>query len=365
VAAVRRQLGPLERPLERPPDLTIRFVDALPPAGRLRLIGLREAAHDDASFYVLRSRHKAPARVAVPLDRIGADLEITCEREIAAIPYLIALVNLLALGNGGLPLHAAAFEWDGTGFLVTGWSKGGKTEALLGATRAGARYVGDEWVYVLPDGRHLAGIPEPVRVWSWHLRQMPDVRRTLPAWDRLRLAAGTAGLGVLRATRRLLPAGGRPGRLARRLGTAMDAQMHVDLPPGRLFGGRPGTPAAGDGAAGGERPASSTTTLDRLLLVVSVDEPGIRVVPAAAAEVAARMAGSLQYEMRELVALYRAFRFAFPERSSAAIEGAEALQRERLAALLAGVPAFRVEHPYPVDLAALAAAIAPLREVSR
>lgn len=70
------------------------------------------------------------------------------------MPLLIALVNATALSKGVLPLHASAVTFEGTGPLVAGWSKGGKTEALLSFMRRGALYVGDEWVYLSADRIH-------------------------------------------------------------------------------------------------------------------------------------------------------------------------------------------------------------------
>ena len=82
-------------------------------------------------------------------------------RGLPAIPLLVPIVNLTALANGALPLHASAFVHRGTGVVATGWSKGGKTEALLAFSANGARYVGDEWVYVAADGSRVSGIPSP------------------------------------------------------------------------------------------------------------------------------------------------------------------------------------------------------------
>ena len=62
-AAVDRQLGPSRRGLDREPEITVRFVDRLDLRGPLRLIGLEDAAYTDDAFLVLRSKHKAQARV--------------------------------------------------------------------------------------------------------------------------------------------------------------------------------------------------------------------------------------------------------------------------------------------------------------
>jgi len=330
VAAVARQLGPIPRTLDRPPDLTIRFVDRLAPASRLHYLGAREAGWADDGFYVLRSR-KRPAMVRVPIDRIGEPCEVVCERGLPAVPYLIALLNLAVLTNGALPIHAAAFELDGRGVLVTGWSKGGKTELLMAATRAGARYIGDEWVYLTADGG-MFGIPEPVRLWDWHLDQLPEVRARLGRVDRLKLRtlplAGRLDAAVPRVVR-----GSLPGRTLHRAVPVIDAQRHVDLPPERLFG--PLGTLAG--------------RLDHVLFVVAAAGDAITVDPVDPMDVARSMHFSLLHERLDLATIYLQARFAFPELANPHLDGLEAIQRARLASFLAGHPAHRIVHPYPVD----------------
>src|SRR5690349_3230510 len=233
VAAVGRQLGPLPRRIDREPDIVIRFVDRVEHTSRLRYLGAREAGWTDDGFFVLRSR-KQPVVVRLPMDDVGGRCELVVERGVPAIPFLIAVLNLTVLGNGALPLHAAAFELDGRGTLVTGWSKGGKTELLMAAARAGARYIGDEWVYLSTDGR-MAGIPEPIRLWDWHLKQLPEVRSTLGFGDRAKLRGIPAVSGVERA----MPGRIRrsaPGRTIRRAMPILEDQMRVDLAPETLFG---------------------------------------------------------------------------------------------------------------------------------
>ncbi|RIK48482.1 MAG: hypothetical protein DCC57_13410, partial [Chloroflexi bacterium] len=132
VAAVARQLGPLRSELAREPDLVIRFIDRLPLPSPIRYIGVDDAGFAGDAFLVLRSKHKAQARVQIPLAQVGVQpAEIVCEHGLPAVPLLIAMINLVALSKGVLPMHAAAFSYQGQGILTTGWSKGGKTETLL------------------------------------------------------------------------------------------------------------------------------------------------------------------------------------------------------------------------------------------
>ncbi len=340
VAAVGRQLGPLPRRLDREPDIVIRFVDRIETGSRLRYLGAHEAGFTDDAFFVLKSR-KEPIVLRIPMAEIGGPMELLCEHGPPAVPYLIALVNLAVLGNGALPLHAAAFELDGVGVLVTGWSKGGKTEVLMGAAAAGARYIGDEWVYLTTDGR-MHGIPEPIRLWDWHLDQLPEVRRRLGFGARARLGL----LGLTTRLIRAIPRGLRRGplRLARRSLPVLEGQLHVDVPPEQLF----------------EDLRDQTGRIDRVILVESAAGPGIEVRAVDAGEVAHRMVASLLYERQDLVALSLQARFAFPDLEIPALATFEARQRDLLERCLAGRPAHVVTHPYPVDIRALFDAVRPL-----
>lgn len=333
VAVVARQLGPLQREIEDEPAIKVRFVDRLTPSSDLRYLGARDAGWADDGFYVLRSR-KEPAMVRFPIDRIGGPCELVCQRGLPAVPYLIAVLNLTVLAGGALPLHAAAFELDGTGVLITGWSKGGKTELMMAAAGAGARYIGDEWVYLTAAGT-MHGIPEPVRLWDWHLDQLPEIRGGLPAADRLRLRAlpwaGRMDRAMPRVIRR-----SPPGRLLHRTIPIVDGQRHVDVAPERLFGPL----------------GSMTGRLDHVFFVVSGATAGFEVEAVDPDDIARRMLFSLLYERSDLSALYQQARFAFPDLVNPALEAAESWQRERLAAFLAGRPAHRIVHPYPVDLRA-------------
>ncbi len=339
VRAVARQLGPIQRPLSAPPDIAIRFVERMSVTGTLRTLGMGEAAFSADEFFVLRSKHKAQARVSLALDQAGqGPCAIVCQTGLPAVPLLIPLINLTMAAKGVLPLHAAAFTYGGVGAVATGWSKGGKTEALLAFMAHGAQYVGDEWVYLPADDSRALGIPEPIRLWDWYLRQLPALRERLSRDDRLRLAA-LRGVAMLR---RRVPAL-VPGRLARFL----ERQRYADLDPRALF------PAERCALAG---------RFDRLFWMVTHDASTIEVVPVSTDEVARRMLHSLLYEWLPFMEWYRMYRFAFPDRRNELVETLEQRLTALLDEALVGKPAFVVAHPYPVDLQALFAAMRPLLE---
>jgi hypothetical protein len=345
VAAVDRQLGPIRRRLSRQPDITIRFVERLPKVETVRLLGLEEAGFTSDRFLVLRSKHKWSARVQVRFEQIGGGCEIVCESGLLAVPLLIPILNLTALANGALPLHAAAFSYNDTGILTTGWSKGGKTETLLAFMSRGARYVGDEWIYISNDGTRMFGIPEPIRVWDWHLDQLPHYRALVGPVDRTRLRLLRAARAVERIVSRG-PGGSLPHRrLLRRAGPLLARQSHVDMHPKKLFGRELGP---------------MVTRLQKVFLVGCHDSADVRVRALEPREVAERMVFSLQYERLPFMSWYYTFRFAFPEARSELIESTENLQRERLLRVLADKEAFGLDHPYPVRIASLFDAMEPL-----
>jgi hypothetical protein len=347
LAAVAAQIGPIEAPLSRSPDIVIRFVDHLSVAEPLSLIGADDAAFDDDVFVILRGKRKASVRVAIPFDTIGEQCEIECEHGAPAVPLLIAIINLSALGKGALPVHASAFRHEGRGVLVTGWSKGGKTETLLGFLANGAEYIGDEWIYLTDGGDRMCGIPEPIRVSDWHLDQLPAHRRQLGHRQRLRLRALrylTNGIAVV--------AGGGGDavmrkHLIRRLADLVERQRYVHLRPREAFGARFGALEA---------------PLDKVVFVGLHASSGITTRAVSGEDVAARMAFSAQEERGSFMSYYRKFRFALPEKRSSLVEAADEIERERLRRAFRNRECHEVLHPYPVSIQALFDAVRPLIE---
>lgn len=341
VDVVSRQVGSIQARLEREPDITIRFVDRLPLRSRMRYIGLDGSGFTDEEFFVVRRRLGQRTLVRFPFGEVGGRCELACESGVSAVPHLIAAINLTALAKGFLPLHSSAFVYEGVGVLVTGWAKGGKTEVLLGFMANGAEYVGDEWVYVDPDGERLYGIPEPITIWDWHLDDLPRYRALIDRRDVLRFRA----IKALQAAERLLPSReDHRSRLAKVMPLA-ERQLYARLPPGKLFG---------------EAACTLHGKLDRLFFVASHDRPDVVVEPADPSEIARRVAVSLEYERLELQSRYLEYRFAFPGLANVLLDSAAERERDLLERAFAGKEAHAVFHPFPAPIPALFDAIRPL-----
>ena len=337
VAVVRRQLGHPETPLDREPDLTVRFVERLAPSP-LTLVGIGESGYDDDAFYLLQAKGGSRRRTRMQFDRLGPGAEIVCERGIPAVPHLLATVNLLLLSHDVLPLHATALEVDGKGVLVTGWSKGGKTETLLALTSHGARYVGDEWVHLPPGGR-MVGLPEPIRLWGWQLAQRPDLLASRPAAERRRLRAWST---VSRIADAAVDRSWKGSGLARRIAPAVGRQAYLQVTPRDLFGAVGMVPSA---------------RLDAVVLVLSHEAPETVVHVVEQGEIARRMAASLAEERAPMMVHYRQFRYAFPDRPSPLLEQASEIESRLLSERLDNVPGGKVTHPHPCDVQVLGRAV--------
>jgi D-aspartate ligase len=343
-AAVRKQLGPMQTPLTREPDIVVRFVEKLA-TEHVCAVDLHRNEFSNESFYIRQSGGR-DARVRIAFDEIGHGCKILCESGARSVPLLMAIVNLTALKKGYVPLHASAFVHKGMGVLLAGWAKGGKTEALLAFAAHGAEYVGDEWVLLRADGEKVYGIPESIRLWDWHLDQLPSVRRQVGRRDRVlfktihaaewlqhNVSAGTLGRTF-------------PSQLLRRAMPALHRQLNVVIQPEKIFG------CIGPLAA---RPV-------KLFLMMIHQDSSIQIEPADSLEVARRMASSVRYEQLPLLQHYLSFRFAFPERKNELIERAHELQEELLCRALAGVESWVVRHPYPVSFGELYHAMQPFVE---
>ncbi len=333
VATVTRQLGPLQHPLSRDPEITIRFVDHLPTPG-LRFVEFGRTAYNDDGFFILQSG-KRKARVKLEIDPVRRRVEYTCQRGLHSVPLLLAFVTVLVQENGAVPLHASAFVHDGEGMLVTGWAKGGKTEALLAFSRHGAAYVGDEWILLSHDGRRMYGIPERIRLQEWHLRTLPHLRRRVPL-SRRALFSGVRALDAVHRRMTASALGRRlPSGWIREALPALKRQMNAQFDPLRVFETRV------EGHAASPR---------RIFLMSSHDDPGTMVERIEADEIARRMAASVEFERASLMAAYQAYTFAFPQARCRWIEDAAARHAALLRGALRGMDAYAVHHPYPCDL---------------
>lgn len=344
VAVVTRQLGPIGAPVSGEPDLVIRFVDELPAAADMRYIGLNDSAYTADAFLVLKGKHKTSIKVQIPFESIGEPMEIVCERGVSSIPHLIAILNLTLLSKGVLPLHASAFTYQGKGALITGWAKGGKTEILLAFMSQGASYVGDEWIYLCPNEPTMFGIPEPIRVWDWHLNSLPHYKARLKRKEQLKLRSldtVSRSIDWLSGSKQNASA---PAKLLRRVTPMLKQQMYTHFAPHKLFG---------------DAHVSKTAIVDKVIFTASHNSQSIVVNPFDAEEVARRMIFSLMEEQLGFTSQYLKYRFAFPEKQNFWLENSQRIQSQLLAKALRGKETLSVLHPYPVHIPALFDALLP------
>lgn len=336
-AMVARQLGLPVTQLDRRPDVTVRFTDVVTHEP-LTYVGVGEAGFNRDGFFVLGPRGGRPLRTRVPFEAAGRSPELVCERGLPSVPHLLALVNLAALRRAVLPLHASAFVLDSSGVLVMGWSKGGKTETLLAAMERGAQYVGDEWVYLTEDDTML-GLPEPIRIWDWHLQQLPQLRRDRTRGDLTRVSAWRAVSDLARTAAASRIAG---ADLARRVDPLARRQANLRIPPAELFGADRITLRA---------------RADAIVLVLSHAREEIVAQVAEQGEVSGRMAASLAEERAPFMSHYRQFRYAFPHLHNPFVEAAGQRETRLLAERLDHRRCAKVLHPHPCDIAALGEAV--------
>jgi len=342
VRAVTNQIGPPCSRFSRAPDIEICFADSIP-TPNLRFLGISDAGFDDNGFYLLKSR-KAPCKVRIPFEDIGKrKLCLTSVHEFKSVPLLIALINLTFLSKGYLPLHSSAFSINDCCSLVTGWAKGGKTEAMLAFAELGAAYISDEWTLLDHRSDEAFGIAEPICLWDWQLRQVPRLRKHVPLGKRVTFA----GIHMLDACNRLLSRGLTaklpPVRILNEALPALKRQLNVRLHPKEIFGSR----------------IQASGSISRVFLIMSHDSPEVLIEEISTEEVANRMINSNDYELLPFFEKYDAFRFAFPATTNSFIDNIRHQQNQLLHNALDGKKAFRVLHPYPVNLKALGEAMRP------
>lgn len=124
---------------------------------------------------------------------------------------------------------------------------------------------------------------------------------------------------------------------------ALKRQLNVRLHPKEIFGSR----------------MQASGSISRVFLIMSHDSPEVLIEEISTEEVANRMINSNDYELIPFFEKYDAFRFAFPATTNSFIDNIRHQQEQLLHKTLDGKKAFRVLHPYPVDLKALGEAMRP------
>lgn len=329
-AAVARQIGSMWAPLARDPDITVRFVERLP-ASR-RDIALGDARFTDDGFLLIPERGRRHGRALISFDQVGETSEIVCETGSPTVPLLTTIINLTVLAKGAVPVHASAFTFGGTGALVGGWANSGKTTALLAFMAAGAQYVADDYVYLVDGGRRMVGASQPISLSHRHFNDLPEFRAALGWPSRWSLRLGRwIGLARQRA----------PAPLARSL-SGVEARLSAAAAPEELFG---------------RAACTLTGRLDHVFVVMNHDANEVIVEPMDIRHAIRALAASSRHERLQLVSYYLGFRFAFPERENAFIDGVEEHERRALSQALADKNSFVVYHPSPAPAHALFEAI--------
>jgi hypothetical protein len=343
VAAVTKQLGVIQTPLSRDPDITLRFVERLvtPP---LRHLGFKKLGFMDNALFVFEDGANG-GKVRIPFAQLGRKCEIVCESGLQSVPLLKPILALTAQAKGFATVHASAFVHCGVGVLMAGWAESGKTTALLGFASRGAELIGEDSVLIGMDGKQMCGMPTMIELSTSHLDSLPHVRRTIKRtrlW-KLNVLHGLRGMQEAREGRKNRRT--TIGRIVRRVLASLEERAYPTVAPQEIFGKHLGSLVG--------RP-------DKVFLLVSHDDPWIEVKPTPAAEMALRLTHLAQYEQIRLWEQYLAFKFAFPDAVNPYIEQSFHTLLEILSKALAGKETYTVWHPYPLSFSDLYREIEPL-----
>lgn len=317
------------------PDIVVEFPEEIRP-DTVHYVGRDFAAFSRRHFYLL-DRTTGATLAEIPFGSVGTDtIVVRCSRDASSVPLLFDLLRVVMLAKGWISFHASAVEMDGTGIVLGGWPRGGKTGAMLALVDRGAHFVGDEWIFLSGDGRRMLGLPTSVAVSEWQLEDLPGLvptpglQRRFMFWLIHRMDSGhrlLAGRGLEKTF------------VAKSLGKGLPylrGQLKVSRSPQSLFGP--------DRCVFEGQP-------EKFFLLTGHDRPEIHIEPCEPETVARRMAMANRYEEKKLFDCYGAYRFAFPDSRSELLELSVDRQAEMLSGALSDTETFLVSHPYggPLD----------------
>jgi len=342
-ASVEKQLGPFQGCLDRNPDIVIHFRNKLL-TPKLKYLDLDYSAFTDDGFYVFKNGRKV-RKVQIPFEKIGGECEILCESNVGAIPMLNEIINLTLLRKGYIPLHASAFRYNGNCILAMGWTKGGKTEALLSFANHGAQYIGDELLVLSGDGEEMFGLPVPICLWHWQFKYIPNLVPKIGTQRKILFKCIYLAEKIFYTFRKKGMKNSFWIEILEKALPIIKRQLKIMVLPQDIFK---------------NQYCKSKVNPDKIFLMMSHNKPEIKIEPCNPVEIARRMASSHVYEQLELIKYYNAFKFAFPSLKNEFLENIGKLQNDLLCRAFRGKTAYKVLHPYPTAFEDLFNQLKPL-----
>jgi hypothetical protein len=188
-----------------------------------------------------------------------------------------------------------------------------------------------------------------VTIWDWQFPQVPNLLPEISRQQRLLFK----GIHLLDATHETISRGPLKNLLPlEMLGEGLPLikrRLRIKAWPQEIFG---------------ERYCQTKTSLDKLFLMMVHQDDDIKVEPIDGVRLAQSMVQSNVSEQIDFLEIYKAFRFAFPDKCNDLLEQFEARQMALLAKAFANKEAYRVLHPYPVSFQALYEHMRPYCQVN-
>jgi hypothetical protein len=322
--------------LKREPEIIIRFVDKLK-TPNLIFLGLDFAAFDVNNFYLIADPIEKK-KVNIPFDKIGRKLEIVCEKGVKSVPLLNHIINFYLVKNNYVPIHSSGFYFDQKGILVMGWTKGGKTETLLSFANHGAEYVGDEWVVLTPDGSEMSGLHVPITIWKWQLSYVKKIVGNIGLANRIVFAFISLLEIISNLSVKLKLNTTFPFKVLNQAMPHIRKLLRIRKTPGDIFK---------------NKIRIGMTKLEVIVLAMSHESNDITINECEPEEIINRMIHSNDYEQLPFFELYKAYKFAFPEKRNEFLDNIKNIHSRLLLNTLQKKKAFKISHPYPVSFEVL------------
>lgn len=219
--------------------------------------------------------------------------------------FIIEPLLIIYLAKRGvLFLHASGVvDKKNKATIFSAWRQTGKTQSMMKLTKKGESFIGDDYGIIYKNNVYL--YPKAINLFSYNLRDFPDIYEKLAITTRSRLRATSFFKKVLYQLSQFFP--GSLSKTFFRLSELAETSTNITLSPSQL----------------GMR-VTEKASLQKVVLLQKTPQSFTKISSLSKSELSKKLYQTIRYELDDFFKIYLQYQYFFPTQKNQVINNFEA-----------------------------------------